>query len=127
MELRKLQATDLFSMVKILNGVGLKNFKDAIDINKIKEMRKSMTDENADQIISEVGIDVIMSVLSIVLENLPSVETDLNNFVGSVANMKAKDVAKMDIGDYMDLLISIAKKEEFKDFFKRASKLIKYV
>lgn len=125
MELRKLQATDLFSMVKILNGVGLKNFKDAIDINKIKEMRKSMTDENADQIISEVGIDVIMSVLSIVLENLPSVETDLNNFVGSVANMKAKDVAKMDIGDYMDLLISIAKKEEFKDFFKRASKLIK--
>ena len=125
MELRKLQATDLFSMVKILNGVGLKNFKDAIDINKIKEMRKSMTDENADQIISEVGIDVIMSVLSIVLENLPSIETDLNNFVGSVANMKAKDVAKMDIGDYMDLLISIAKKEEFKDFFKRASKLIK--
>ena len=125
MELRKLQATDLFSMVKILNGVGLKNFKDAIDINKIKEMRKSMTDENADQIISEVGIDVIMSVLSIVLENLPSVETDLNNFVGSVANMKAKDVAKMDIGDYMDLLISIAKKEEFKDFFKRASKLIR--
>ena len=125
MELRKLQATDLFSMVKILNGVGLKNFKDAIDINKIKEMRKSMTDENADQIISEVGIDVIMSVLSIVLENLPSVETDLNNFVGSVANMKAKDVAKMDIGDYMDLLISIVKKEEFKDFFKRASKLIK--
>ena len=125
MELRKLQATDLFSMVKILNGVGLKNFKDAIDINKIKEMRKSMTDENADQIISEVGIDVIMSVLSIVLENLPSVEIDLNNFVGSVANMKAKDVAKMDIGDYMDLLISIAKKEEFKDFFKRASKLIK--
>ena len=125
MELRRLQATDLFSMVKILNGVGLKNFKDAIDINKIKEMRKSMTDENADQIISEVGIDVIMSVLSIVLENLPSVEIDLNNFVGSVANMKAKDVAKMDIGDYMDLLISIAKKEEFKDFFKRASKLIK--
>ena len=125
MELRRLQATDLFSMVKILNGVGLKNFKDAIDINKIKEMRKSMTDENADQIISEVGIDVIMSVLSIVLENLPSVETDLNNFVGSVANMKAKDVAKMDIGDFMDLLISIAQKEEFKDFFKRASKLIK--
>ena len=125
MELRKLQATDLFGMVKILNGIGLKNFKDVIDTDKIKEMRKSINDDNAEQVVSDIGMNVVMSVLSVILENLPSVETDLYNFVGSVANMKAKDVAKMDIGDFMDLLISIAKKEEFKDFFKRASKLIK--
>ena len=125
MELRRLQATDLFGMVKILNGIGLKNFKDVIDTNKIKEMRKSINDDNAEQVVSDIGMNVVMSVLSVILENLPSVETDLYNFVGNVANMKAKDVAKMDIGDFMDLLISIAKKEEFKDFFKRASKLIK--
>ena len=125
MELRRLQATDLFSMVKILNGIGLKNFKDVIDTDKIKEMRKSINDDNAEQVVSDIGMNVVMSVLSVILENLPSVETDLYNFIGSVANMKAKDVAKMDIGDVMDLLISIAQKEEFKDFFKRASKLIK--
>ena len=125
MELRNLQATDLFSMVKILNGIGLKNIKDVIDTDKIKEMRKSINDDNAEQVVSDIGMNVVMSVLSVILENLPSVETDLYNFIGSVANMKAKDVAKMDIGDFMDLLISIAKKEEFKDFFKRASKLIK--
>ena len=125
MELRRLQATDLFGMVKILNGIGLKNFKDVIDTDKIKEMRKSINDDNAEQVVSDIGMNVVMSVLSVILENLPSVETDLYNFVGSVANMKAKDVAKMDIGDFMDLLISIAQKEEFKDFFKRASKLIK--
>ena len=125
MELRRLQATDLFSMVKILNGIGLKNIKDVIDTDKIKEMRKSINDDNAEQVVSDIGMNVVMSVLSVILENLPSVETDLYNFIGSVANMKAKDVAKMDIGDFMDLLISIAQKEEFKDFFKRASKLIK--
>ena len=124
MELRRLQATDLFGMVKILNGIGLKNFKDVIDTNKIKEMRKSINDDNAEQVVSDIGMNVVMSVLSVILENLPSVETDLYNFIGSIANMKAKDVAKMDIGDFMDLLISIAQKEEFKDFFKRASKLI---
>ena len=125
MELRRLQATDLFSMVKILNGIGLKNFKDVIDTDKIKEMRKNINDDNAEQVVSDIGMNVVMSVLSVILENLPSVETDLYNFIGSIANMKAKDVAKMDIGDFMDLLISIAQKEEFKDFFKRASKLIK--
>ena len=125
MELRRLQATDLFGMVKILNGIGLKNFKDVIDTDKIKEMRKSINDDNAEQVVSDIGMNVVMSVLSVILENLPSVETDLYNFIGSIANMKTKDVAKMDIGDFMDLLISIAQKEEFKDFFKRASKLIK--
>lgn len=125
MELRKLQATDLFGMVKILNKIGLKNIKDAIDVNEIKEMRKGLTEGNEAQVMSDIGMNVVMSVLGVVFEHLPSVETDLYNFVGSVANMKAKDVAKMDVGDFMDLLISIAQKEEFKDFFNRASKLIK--
>lgn len=125
MELRKLQATDLFGMVKILNKIGLKNIKDAIDVNEIKEMRKALTEGNEAQVMSEIGMNVVMSVVGVIFEHLPSVETDLYNFVGSVANMKAKDVAKMDVGDFMDLLISIAQKEEFKDFFNRASKLIK--
>ena len=125
MELRRLQATDLFGMVKILNKIGLKNIKDAIDVNEIKEMRKALTGGNEAQVMSEIGMNVVMSVVGVVFEHLPSVETDLYNFVGSVANMKAKDVAKMDVGDFMDLLISIAQKEEFKDFFNRASKLIK--
>ena len=125
MELRRLQATDLFGMVKILNGIGLKNFKDAININEIKEMRKNITGENEVEVISDIGMNVVMSALTVILEHLPAVETDLYNFVGSIANMKAKDVAKMDVGEFMDLLISIAQKEEFKDFFKRASKLIK--
>ena len=125
MELRRLQATDLFGMVKILNKIGLKNIKDAIDVNEIKEMRKGLTEGNEAQVMSEIGMNVVMSVVGVVFEHLPSVETDLYNFVGSVANMKAKDVAKMDVGDFMDLLISIVQKEEFKDFFNRASKLIK--
>ena len=124
MELRRLQATDLFGMVKILNKIGLKNVKDAIDVNEIKEMGKSINDDNKAQVMSDIGVNVVMSALTVVLEHLPSVETDLHNFVGSVANMKAKDVAKMDICEYMDLLIAIAQKEEFKDFFSRASKLI---
>ena len=124
-EMRKLQATDIFSVVKILNGIGLKNIKEAINIDEINNLRKGMTEDNADVITSQVGLNVVMSIATIILENLPNVESDLYNFIGSVIDMKAKDVAKMDMGDFMDLLITIIQKEEFKDFFKRASKLIK--
>ena len=123
--MRNLQATDLFSVVKILNGIGLKNIKESIDFEEINKIRKGMTEDNADAVTSQVGVNVVMSIATVILENLPNVESDLYNFIGSVIDMKAKGVAKMDIGEFMDLLIAIIHKEEFKDFFKRASKLIK--
>lgn len=124
-EMRNLQATDIFSVVKILNGIGLKNIKEAIDFEEINKIRKGMTEDNADVITSQVGLNVVMSLATIILENLPKIENDLYKFVGSVIDVKPKDVAKMDMGEFMDVLITIVQKEEFKDFFKRASKLIK--
>lgn len=124
-EMRKLQATDLFSVVKILNGIGLKNVREAINIDEINNVRKGMTKGNEDVITSQIGLNVVMSLATVILENLPKIENDLYNFIGSVIDMKPKDVAKMDMGDFMDVLITIIQKEEFKDFFKRASKLIK--
>ena len=124
-EMRKLQATDLFSVVKILNGIGLKNIREAINIDEINDVRKGMTKDNSEVITSQIGINVVMSIATVILENLPKIENDLYNFIGSVIDVKPKDVAKMDMGDFMDVLITIIQKEEFKDFFKRASKLIK--
>ena len=125
MELRKLQASDIFSMVRIINGIGFKTIKDSINVDEINEIRKGMTDENSDVIASKVGTNVVMSILGTVIENLPKVENDVYEFAGNVAGMKAKDVAKMEAGDFVELLISIFTKDEFKDFFSRASKLIK--
>ena len=128
-EMRNLQATDIFSIVKILNGIGLKNIKEAINIEEINKIRKGMTEDNAEdnseKVYSQVGVKVVMSIATVILENLPKIENDLYTFVGSVIGIKTKDVAKMDMGEFMDVLIAIIQKEEFKDFFKRASKLIK--
>ena len=124
-EMRKLQATDLFSVVKILNGIGLKNVREAINIEEINDVRKGMTKDNSEVITSQIGLNVVMSIATVIIENLPKIENDLYNFIGSIIDVKPKDVAKMDMGDFMDVLITIIQKEEFKDFFKRASKLIK--
>ena len=128
MELRNLQATDIFLIVKILNKIGYEKIRKEINVDEIMSVRKklSTTDDEKKKtsLIAEYGVNVVMSVLGILLENLPLIEQDLYNFVGSVAGIKAKDVAKMDINKFVDLLIEIVNKEEFKDFFKRASKLI---
>lgn len=124
-KLRNLQASDLFGMVRLLKGIGLSRIKSAIDFDKIKEARKNMTEENSAEITTQVGTEVILSVIEVIIENLPEVETEIYKFVGGVANMKPADVSKLDASDFVDLLLDIFKKEEFTDFFKRASKLIK--
>lgn len=124
-KLRNLQASDLFGMVRILKGIGLSRIKSAIDFDKIKEARKNMTEENSAEITTQVGTEVMLSIIEVIIENLPEVETEIYKFVGGVANMKPADVAKLGASDFVDLLLDIFKKEEFTDFFKRASKLIK--
>lgn len=125
MELRKLQSSDLFRMVRIINGIGFKTIKDSINVDEINKLRKGMTDENTDEITSQVGVSVVMSILGVVIENLPKVENDVYEFCGSVAGIKPKDVSKMEMGEFMDLLVAIFKMDGFKDFFSRASKLIR--
>ena len=125
MELRKLQSSDLFRMVRIINGIGFKTIKDSINVDEINKLRKGMTEENTDEITSQVGVSVVMSILGVVIENLPKVENDVYEFCGSVAGIKPKDVAKMEMGEFMDLLVAIFKMDGFKDFFSRASKLIR--
>lgn len=125
MELRKLQSSDLFRMVRIINGIGFKTIKDSINVDEINKLRKGMTDENADEITSQVGVSVVMSILGVVIENLPKVENDVYEFCGSVAGIKPKDVSKMEMGEFMDLLVAIFKMDGFRDFFSRASKLIR--
>ena len=128
-EMRSLQASDIFSVVKILNGIGLNNVKEAINIEELNSIRKKMvednSEDNSEKVYSQVGVKVVMSLVTVIIQNLPKVETDLYNFVGNVIGVKPKDVAKMDMGEFMDVLIAIIQKDEFKDFFKRASKLIK--
>ena len=125
MELTKLQSSDLFRMVRIINGIGFKTIKDSINVDEINKLRKGMTEENTDEVTSQVGVSVVMSILGVVIENLPKVENDVYEFCGSVAGIKPKDVAKMEMGEFMDLLVAIFKMDGFKDFFSRASKLIR--
>ena len=125
MELRRLQASDLFAMVRLLNVIGFKELKTVIDFDEIKETQKTITDENRESVWVDIGTKIVTSIIPFIFEKLSVAESEIYSFVGSITGMKVKDVAKMDAIEFIDLLTAIFQKEEFKDFFKRASKLIK--
>ena len=124
MEIRKLNAKDLFRMANILNKIGIGELKKVISAEKIASLA-SQKDIKSDALTTIVGANVIFDVVGIVINNLDKAEKDIFAFLANVTNKETKDIENLDMGEFMDLLVAIFKKDEFKDFFKRASMFAK--
>lgn len=124
MELRNIQANDLFALVKMLKKLGIKDLKSVFNTSEIKSLReKKKNGEKIDYV--EIGINGVMSILTILIENIDNIENDFYVFVGNIANTEPTEIATMKIDKFMELINEIVHKEEFKDFFNQALKLIK--
>lgn len=120
-EMRKLNAKDLFKIANILNKIGIGKLKEVIDIDRVTAMANAKTDVDKNTLASAIGTNVIFDVVGLIVSNLEKVEKDLFVFLADVIGADVKKVETMDINDFMDLLVAIIKKDEFKDFFKRLS------
>lgn len=127
-ELRKLKSSDLFKIVNIISKIGLKKIKDCIfeenNSKTIKDLKKSINEENKDKIANEIGSHIMISVGIIILENLENIEKDLYVFTGSMCGKEPKEIEELNPNDFLELLISISEMDDFKDFFSQALKLV---
>ena len=139
-ELRELKAKDIMPMVNILQKIGLKQIREMLTPDKIKELMTVMKSEDPksdDQDQQEpdqqeekidgrtiLGFNLIMEVVGLVLDNLPACESDIYKFIGSVSNLTAEQVADLPLGEFTDVIVRILKDDGFSDFFKAVSKLV---
>jgi hypothetical protein len=137
-ELRELKAKDILPMVKILQKIGLKQIREMLTPDKIKELMTAMKsdpdqqeDQQDDQKQEEkidgrtiLGFNLIMEVVGLVLDNLPACESDIYKFIGSISNLTAEQVADLPLGEFTDIIVRILKDDGFSDFFKAVSKLV---
>lgn len=128
-ELRELKSSDVFPMVQILNKVGFKELKTVLTPDKVKNMMKSFkeagsetTEDGVDKS-TILGFNLILEIVGIVMNNLPSCEEDLYRFISNVSGLSVKEIADLPMGDFAEVIIAIVQKQEFRDFFKAVSKL----
>ena len=119
--LRALEAKDVFLMSKIIGAIGIKEFKIAFESDELKSMIGSAGDTD----VMSVGISVFMDIAGIILNNLPKCEKDVYIFLGSLSGMDAKQIESLPMVTFTEMIIDVIKKEEFKDFMKVVSKLLK--
>lgn len=132
-ELRELQSSDMFPLLKIMGKIGFKDFKDKLTPESTKDIMNTFKqnqegadgDANKDELITFVGINLVADILEIILANLPKCEQDIYTFLGGLAGKKPKEIADLPMVTFTEMIIAVIQKEEFKDFFKVVSRLFK--
>lgn len=134
-QLRKLSAEDVFPMLNIVKKIGLKEFKECLSEEALKNAVSLFADgektddaEKNENTMIALGLSVLPSALDIVdvvIANIVKIESDLYKFLEQISNLSAEEIKKLDMADFFEMIVDVVKKEEFKDFFSVVSKLFK--
>ena len=119
--LRGLTAEDVFPMLKIISGIGLKEFKSCFDSAELRDEIKNMSQgkeegETVDR--TAVGLMIAADIASIIFANLPKCKDDIYQLLSGLSGMKKKEIAELPMNVFLAMIVDVIKKEEFKDFFQ---------
>ena len=123
-QLRDLEARDVFAMSKIINGIGIAEFKTVFNRDKIAGIVGG-SENKGDELLQEVGIDVFLDIAGIIMKNISKCDKDLYKFIASLADIQPQQVEHMPMNDFFEVIIEIVQKREFADFMQVVSKLFK--
>ena len=126
-ELRDLTADDMFPMFQIISKIGIREFKSCFESENVKKLMADMTSGKAsnEDTKTTVGVTVALDMASVVLSNLSNCKNDIYQLLAQLSGMTAKEVAKLPMMIFVEMVIDVIKKKEFSDFFQAAVKLFK--
>lgn len=115
--LRTLRSSDMFTMFRLLKKIGFDKLKNSLSPETVSQITEGNVNETV------LGINVIMDVLTIVLDNLPNCEQDLYKFLSDLSGMKPEAIADLSMTDFTEMIVEVVQKKEFVDFIKVVSGL----
>lgn len=138
-ELRKVNSGDIMPMARIICKFGISNFKKIVDNDeiknaiidyfkddkKVKETVKKVDNSKKLLDLTLAGVDVGFEVLEIIFKRLPECETEIFGFLSSLSGLKINQIKALPMSELLEMIIEVVKMQEFKDFFKVASRLFK--
>lgn len=117
--MRKLKGTDIFTVLRLLSKLGVKDL--VLDTFGKTDLSKVKDATDVKLLAEGKGANLIAVVVETLTDKLPLIEDDLNQFLGDLTGNDAKEIADLEFGEYMQLIMDFFKKEELKDFFQQLS------
>lgn len=125
-ELRQLTAEDIFPMFQIISKIGVREFKSCFESEEVRNAIIGMASGAKDQAkLNAIGLTVAVDIAGVIISNLHKCKDDIYQLLSQLSGMKAKEIAGLPAATFLEMIIAVVKKEEFKDFFQGVSKLLK--
>lgn len=128
-ELRGLKACDFFLVTRILSKIGVKEFKACLENDDIKAAIKTMMDNQEGQIaeadVASIGMTVVFDIASVVLERMEDCEKDIYKLLSRLSGLKETEIADLPMADFGEMVMTVIKHEDFRDFFTAVIKQFK--
>jgi len=125
-ELRQLTADDIFPMFQIISKIGVREFKSCFESEEVRKAIMDMASGAKDQAnVSAVGLTVAVDIAGVIISNLYKCKDDIYQLLSQLSGMKTKEIANLPMTTFLEMIVAVVKKEEFKDFFQGVTKLLK--
>lgn len=124
-EIRDITAKDVFGMVQVLNKIGIAEFKDVFNSDEVRDAIAGATVNGKidPSKFSGIGISVAIEIAGVLVKNLGNAEDAIFKFLASLTGMQRRELENMAPAEFMQLIVDIVRKPEFKDFIGVVSKL----
>lgn len=125
-ELRQLTADDIFPMFQIISKIGIREFKSCFESDAVRSAIEDMSSSDKDQgKLNAIGLSVAVDIAGVVLSNIHKCKDDIYQLLAQLSGMSKKDIAVLPMKTFIEMIMALVKKDEFKDFFQDVSKLFK--
>lgn len=105
MEIRQLKAKDAFPLLRIFGKLNIKELLSEFFGNSEKDKQA-------------LGESIVITIVDVLVTNLPLVEDELFDFVGDVTGEGREAVEELPLVEFVKLLTDFVKQEDFKHFFE---------
>lgn len=120
-EFRRLDAPDIFPVLNLIKKIGFKEFKECFKSEELKDIAKS-GDDSATMV---AGATIMFDIAGIVIDHIGACQDDIFNLLASVSNLTREEIEKLSMAELAEMVIELVQKDDFADFFKVVSKLLK--
>ena len=126
-KLRDLCADDMFPMFQIITKIGVKEFKSCFQSDEVINMVHDISNGDASkkETLVSVGINVAFDVASVVVANVGKCKKEIYSFLSNLSGISEDEIAGLPMMQFVNMIVDVIKKEEFKDFFTAVSELLK--
>ena len=115
--LRSLKADDIFQFVKLINKIGYKEMKGCFKKQEVREaISGTVSGKEAD--LSAVGMTVMLEIVGLILEHLPDCKNEIYALLSGLSGKAQTEIAEMPSGVFMQMVMDVIRKDEFRDFFQ---------